>query len=425
MKALIITYGSRGDVQPYLALALGLKESGHEVVLATSERFRAFVEEHGLRYGHMSDDLLAIIDTDKGKDLLEKGSSIVQVVKSSIEMSRQIAPMQRALMAESWEVARDFGPDIIVYHSKAVAAPHIAEKLGIPCVHATPIPMFLPTRAFRFTVLPDWKLGGWYNRASYWPILFLTNRVLGRYTRDFRKRLDLPPVRSFDIRRMSDGSDIPILHGHSEAVLPRPADWPDSAHVTGYWFLDAEKDWTPPSQLTAFLEAGPPPVYVGFGSMAGRDPQRLAHIVVDALQEAGLRGVMASGWGGLKTGELPDTILQIDEAPHAWLLPRMAAVVHHGGAGTTAAGLRAGKPTVIVPFFADQPFWGGLVHEIGAGPKPLGQKKLTAAKLAGALREATGSQEIAETAARIGEEIRAEHGVANAVALIERYAEER
>jgi sterol 3beta-glucosyltransferase len=222
--------------------------------------------------------------------------------------------------------------------------------------------------------------------------------------------------------KMADGSDIPVLHGHSEAVLPRPDDWPQTAHVTGYWFLDVDVDWTPPAELAAFLGADPPPVYVGFGSMSGRDPERLARTVVEALQIAGLRGIIATGWGGLEAGDLPETIFAIDEAPHAWLFPRMAAVVHHGGAGTTAAGLRAGKPTIVVPFFADQPFWGSRVHGIGAGPKPIPRRRLTAQSLAAAMREATGSQDMIAAASQIGERIRSEDGVANAVSLIERYA---
>jgi len=422
MQVLIITYGSRGDVQPYVALGVGLKARGHTVVLATSRRFRSFVEAHGLGYGYMNDDLLAILDTDRGKDLLEKGTSLFQVIKASIRMSRQVAPIQRSLMRESWEVARAVEPDVVVSGTKAAAAPHIAEKLGVGCLLATVIPMFVPTRAFRFVVFPAWKLGVRYNKASYSLIRFVTNRVVAGYVRGFRRELDLPRLRTFDMLRMADGSPIPILHGHSEAVLPRPDDWPPTAYVTGYWFLDAEAGWTPPPVLAAFLEAGPAPVYVGFGSMAGRDPERLARTVVEALQIAGLRGIIAAGWGGLKAGDLPDTILAIDEAPHAWLFPRVAAVVHHGGAGTTAAGLRAGRPTIVVPFFADQPFWGSRVHEIGAGPKPIRRRKLTAEALAAALREATGSAEMIATAAKIGEQIRREDGVGTAVSLIERLA---
>lgn len=422
MKVLILTYGSRGDVQPYVALALGLKTRGHDVVLATSERFRNFVEAHGLRFAALGDELLAIMDTPQGKDLFEKGGGFLQAIKNGVGMLRRVGPLQRQLLRQSWDVARGFGPDIIIYHPKAGAAPHIAEKLGGSCILATLVPMFQPTRAFRFFMAPDRDIGGWLNKASYRLILFLTGRMWSRFIPDFRKSLDLPAPKSFDILAMPDGRSLPVLHAHSEAVLPRPDDWPDTAHVTGYWFLDADETWTPPRALAEFLDAGPPPVYVGFGSMSGRDPEKLAGIVVEALRRAGLRGVLASGWGGLKADDLPDTVLAIEQAPHDWLFPRMATVVHHGGAGSTAAGLRAGKPSVIVPFFGDQPFWGSRVHRLGAGPRPIPRRRLTVERLEKAMREATGSPAMAETAARIGAQIRAEDGVGRAVRLIEQIA---
>jgi len=192
--------------------------------------------------------------------------------------------------------------------------------------------------------------------------------------------------------------------------------------MTGYWFLDDAQEWLPDSKLSAFLDAGPPPVYIGFGSMAGRDPERLGTIAVEALQAAGVRGIIATGWGGLRTGSLPDSILKIDQAPHDWLFPRMAAIVHHGGAGTTAAALRAGKPSVIVPFFGDQPVWARRVYEIGAGARPIPQKKLTAENLASAISNVTGNAGMRRTAEDLGEKIRSENGVDAAVAIIERHA---
>lgn len=422
MKVLILTYGSRGDVQPHVALGRGLKERGHDVLIATAGRFRDFVEGNGLRFGAMTDDLLAIMDTPQGRDLFEKGGNPAGVLRDGLAMLRRVGPLQRELLDQSWDIARDFAPDLIVYHPKAGAAPHIAEKLGIACVLTALAPMFQPTRAFRFFVAPDRDLGGWLNRATFRLTLFATARMWARFIPDFRKSLGLPATKSFDMLETPDGRPIPILHAHSEAVVPRPDDWPDTAHVTGYWFLDAQDEWSPPKHLTEFLDAGPPPVYVGFGSMAGGDPEKLAAIVVEALGRAGLRGIVASGWGGLRTGDLPDTILAIDHAPHGWLFPRMATVVHHGGAGSTAAGLRAGKPSVIVPFFGDQPFWGARVHRLGAGPKPIPRGKLTVERLEKALREATGSPAVAEAAARIGDRIRAEDGVGCAVKLIEAMA---
>lgn len=328
--------------------------------------------------------------------------------------------MQVALMRETWEIAKRVRPDFIIYHPKSGAAPHIAEKLGIGCVLATPIPMFVPTSDRPFPVLPDLKLGGWYNRLSYKVIALLTGLFLGKYIKSFRKDIGLGPLNKFDFLKTNDGKSIPVLHALSEAVLSRPGDWPESAYITGYWFLKRENTWTPPPDLQSFLDAGEPPVYIGFGSMAGRKPQRLATIVIDALQIAGMRGIIATGWGGLTPETLPNSILKIETAPHDWLFPRVAAVVHHGGAGTTAAGLRAGKPSVIIPFFGDQPFWGRQVYLLGAGTKPILQKKLTADNLANAINEAISNPDIQKKAESIGNKIRQEDGIKNAITVIEK-----
>ena len=174
---------------------------------------------------------------------------------------------------------------------------------------------------------------------------------------------------------------MPVLYAYSPTLLP-PPDWPSRFHVTGAWFLDPPPDWQPPPDLVAFLEGGPPPVYVGFGSMTSADPDATLALVLDALSRAGQRGVLLHGWAGLGTGrELPDTVFALDDVPHSWLFPRMAALVHHGGAGTTVAGLRAGIPSVVTPLTADQPSWGRIVHRLGAGPRPIPFRRLTATRL--------------------------------------------
>jgi sterol 3beta-glucosyltransferase len=190
-------------------------------------------------------------------------------------------------------------------------------------------------------------------------------------------------------------------------------------HVTGYWFLGQSGDWQPPAHLLRFLEAGAPPVYVGFGSMSGTSGQERARIVVEALAKAGQRGVLVSGWGGLQADELPEDILMLDNVPHDWLFPHTAAVVHHGGAGTTAAGLRAGKPTVICPFIADQPFWGSVVHELGVGPEPIHQRGLSVENLASAITTTVTNAEMQRCAAVVGDKIRAEDGITTAIEVIE------
>lgn len=184
-----------------------------------------------------------------------------------------------------------------------------------------------------------------------------------QYRNPWRKQiLGLPPApRNFNEMVLADGSPTPTIYPFSEHVVPRPTDWPASTISPGYWFLDRQSTWQPPTDLAAFLESGPPPVYIGFGSMAGLDSAKKAQAVVNALLKTGRRGIIATGWGGLSAETLPDTIFKLQAAPHDWLFDHVSAVVHHGGAGTTAAGLRAGRPTVICPFFGDQPFWGRRV----------------------------------------------------------------
>ena len=212
---------------------------------------------------------------------------------------------------------------------------------------------------------------------------------------------------------------MPVLYGFSPAVIPVPADWDGNTHVTGYWFVDEIDGWTPPSALLDFLEAGTPPVYIGFGSMSNRNPRETAELIIRALKQIGQRAILLSGWGGLHSEDLPDSIFMIDSIPHSWLFPRVAAVVHHGGASTTAAGLRAGIPSVIVPFFGDQPFWGRRVAELGVGPNPIPRGKLTSERLANAIQQAVTDKGMHERAASLGAKIQTEDGIARAAEVIE------
>jgi len=418
-KILILTYGSRGDVQPYVALGQGLQRAGHEVTLATSDRFEQFVTDHGLQYGFMSDDMLAIMDTDTGRDLMENTTNVFAVVGRTLSLMKQVGPMQTKLMQESWEAAERAQPDIILFHPKAYAGPHLAEKLGIPVIMALVIPMMVPTGEHPNMGFPNLPLGRGYNRATYRFVNSMMKLSGGKHVRELRAKIGLPPQKKFDMLQTTDGQPMMVIHGVSKHVDPPPADWPDTSLTTGYWFLDSGEDWTPPPELAAFLEAGPKPVYVGFGSMSGRNPERLTRIVIDALEKAGKRAVMITGWGGLSADHLPDSILKLDQAPHDWLFPRMAAVIHHGGAGTTAGALRAGRPNIIVPFFGDQPFWGKRVQELGVGSAPIPQKKLTADKLARAIVEVTSNAEMQQKAEELGARIRQEDGIGEAVKVIE------
>ena len=208
------------------------------------------------------------------------------------------------------------------------------------------------------------------------------------------------------------------LYGFSPAVIPRPADWGGRTHVTGYWFLDPAPGWTPPADLVAFLQNGPPPVYVGFGSMGSRKPEETTDMVLQALAETGQRGVLLAGWEGMRAERLPDSVYLAGPVPHSWLFPKMAAVVHHGGAGTTAARLMSGVPSVVVPFFGDQGFWGRKVADLGVRPSPVPRKQLSAERLAAAIQQAINDEGMRKRAASIGGQIRAEERAARAAEII-------
>ncbi|GLI26730.1 glycosyl transferase family 1 [Agromyces rhizosphaerae] len=419
-RVLVTTVGSRGDVQPYLALAKGLQGAGHDVTLATCERFGPFAAEHGVPFVALSDEILQLLDTDAGRDAIEESTGLFGMLKTNVKLAKAAGPINERLMHDVWAAAQAVQPEVMVYHPKALAAPHVAEKLGATPVLGVVVPATVATRDFPIVGLPAWRLGAWYNRLTY-RLTALGYANYDTMVNRFRtETLGLPKRKGAALAATThDGRPVPVVHGISEQLLPRPADWPEWASLTGYWFLDAPGEWTPSPELVEFLEAGDSPVYVGFGSMAGRNPERLTRAVVEALETAGLRGVIATGWGGMDAGGLPDTVLRIDEAPHDWIFPRVAAVVHHGGAGTTAAGLRAGRPTVVCPFIVDQFFWGCLVAEAGVGSTPVPQKQLTGERLAAALREVTTDAGIRERADAMGRRIRAEDGVAAAVAQIE------
>ena len=422
MRALILTIGTRGDVQPYIALARGLMHAGHDVAICTATRFESFVTEHGVAYLPMADDLLEILDTSEGRARLEGLTNVFDFIRIAFKMIPRASRAQRTMNADAWAACEAFQPDVIVYHQKIYAAPHFAERLGIPAVLGLLIPTLVPTGAWPAIGFPNFgasALARTGNRATYRFLHTMIRLMGGTHVRRWCREHN-EPVRPIRVLHTPRGRPITVLHAHSQHLVPRPPDWPTNAHITGNWVLDTTDEWTPPAHLASFLDAGEPPVAIGFGSMASGDPARTTRLVLDAVRRAGVRAVLLTGWGGLDPADIPESVCVVDQAPHDWLYPRCAAVVHHGGAGTTAASLRAGRPTVICPFFGDQPFWGARVHEAGAGPSPLMHKKLTAERLAAMIREALDTPSMRERAETIGAGMRTEHGVASAIAVLER-----
>jgi sterol 3beta-glucosyltransferase len=416
MRIAILTTGTRGDLQPYLALALGLQAKGHDVVLCGPENFAEWVIGHGIEFVPGGIDIQALLQSPEGREM---------VAGNPIAIIRNFRDIGTKLMAGTIDASTQAakGADLILYHPKVPIAVDLAEAWNIPIAATALQPILVPTAAFPLLVFGAKSLGARLNRWSY--ILLRGQRVVfAKQLNKWRTEvLDLPPLGRFANAAVLNGKPIPVIHAISEAIIPRPDDWPEYAHLSGYWFLKDQSGWMPSPEFQTFLDAGAPPVYVGFGSMTDKDPAAKARITIDALERANCRGVIATGWGGLDTAELPDTVFQIDSAPHDKLFPLMSAVVHHGGAGTTAAAFQAGKPQIVVPYFGDQPYWGARVEGLGVGPPPLPQKRITAKKLARAIRAAVRDKNMSSHAETIAHQLATEDGVSKAITIIEGYGE--
>jgi sterol 3beta-glucosyltransferase len=422
MRIRIITIGSQGDVRPYVALGVGLQSAGHDVRIVTHPGFESLVREHHLDFAPVAGDPREQADNQQLRALHDNGRNLFQWWRTFNEVD---APLMRQRLRDCWEACSD-AEVIIVSVLPYLFGYAISKKLNIPLVRAFYFPVS-PTRSYPADFVPkSLSFSGGLNLASYQvqrQVLWLVARpwVAGAY-RDVFGSVSLPIREPFG---ELDRQQQLLLYCYSPSVSPPPADWGAWIDVTGYWFLDRPTNWTPPPALAAFLDKGPPPVYIGgFGSMTNREPAEIARAVVRALATTGQRAIVLTGWGGLSPDELPPEIFAVDWVPFDWLLPRVAAAVHHGGAGTTAASLRAGVPTIVVPFFLDQFYWGRRVFELGVGPRPILRKRLDAENLATALRVATTDAGMRERAAALGKRIRAEDGVARAVATLERHSKQ-
>ncbi|WP_328475958.1 glycosyltransferase [Actinoplanes sp. NBC_00393] len=388
----VVTLGTRGDVVPFLALGSALRDAGHRFTIATHGSLRTHVEGAGLGFAALP---------------VEFGTS---GPLTSTELARVLAghwlEVGRAVAAASKDA------DLLLLGASGWIGYHVAQARGVPSMGAFLQPLE-PTRAFPPALLTTRSLGGWGNLTAARAFRLLGQAPFARQTAALRRELGLPPRSPAATFRQMDAERWPVLHGFSPAVVPPPADWPAYRPVTGYW-------WPPPGgelspRLQRFLDDGEPPVFVGFGSMTG-------HQLSDLIHRTGCRAVVQGSAGPDRAG--PDragadsrNVLAVGDEPHAALFPRVAVAVHHAGAGTTAAALRAGVPAVCVPFTADQPFWAHRVAALGAGPPPLRRRGLTWQRLAGAIEAARGCR---PGAAAIAAKLAAEDGVGRAVAEITR-----
>jgi sterol 3beta-glucosyltransferase len=415
VKVLIMTLGTRGDVQPFVALARGLTAAGHDAVLAAPHRFDEFVRSRGVDFAGIDDGPMRLMDS---------GAAVVEDVATGglgkkLALAKQMPALFTRTLEDCWTVAEDAGADLVVHNGQVIAGQHVAERLGRPAVLALPIPMYVPTREFPAPGVPVPRLVP--NRVTFLGMKGVA-MMFGRTVDRWRATLGLPRRRGrHDPLRAPDGSPAPVLHAISRHVLPRPADWPATAAMTGYWFLTDPEPAPLPQALTEFLDAGEPPVFIGFGSMFGADPAATTATVLAAARQAGVRAIIGTAWGGL-TPETGSDVFAIGEVPFDQLFPKVAAVIHHGGAGTIAAAAAAGRPQVVCPFVADQPFWGDRMRQLGVAPEPIHQRRLDPDRLAAAIDRAATDPALAIAADGLGQLIRTENGVHEAVRQLEEIA---
>ncbi len=402
MHITILALGSRGDIQPYAALGNGLKAAGHQVRMITFESFAALVAENGLDFHPIRGDARTLV--------ANAGANTLALIRSFSALAEGYArDLSAPHLAET---------DLILNQLPAgLYGFDLAEKYGVPMALASVIPL-TRTRAFPLMGFPNLPLPG-YPQMTY----TLGEQMAWQMFRDvinrWRKQvLALPPVPLRGYFNRFGTQEIPILNGFSRHVVPRPDDWGGHIHITGYWFAE-DDHWQPPDDLQAFIEAGSPPVFIGFGSMPVKDPRKTTAVILEALRQSGQRAILHAGWANLGDQPLPASVFKIHYAPYGWLFPRMAMLIHHGGSGTTAFGLRSGVPSCAVPFVFDQFYWGKRIAALGAGPDPVPYARLNAARLCKIIQHGVEDPEMRCQANKLGQKIGAENGLENAICKIE------
>ncbi|MFJ9669936.1 glycosyltransferase [Streptomyces sp. NPDC101221] len=400
MRILIAAAGSRGDVAPYTGLGAELRRAGYDVALAATDAFAPLAHDAGLEFRSLPAGTRAGGDVTGKRDLMRSAAAFITE------------------LGQGFADAVGHGTDLLLLST--TTAPlgwHVTEATGIPSLGVYLQPT-APTGDFPPVVTGSRSLGRLANRATGRFALRMADRVYTQAVTQLRHRLALSPASPSEVRRRQEQANWPILHGFSTALVPRPSDWRPGLDVVGNWWPHHDPAERLPAALEDFLSAGPRPVLIGFGSMASGDGERLSEIAVRALRRVGLRGILQSGSAHLAADG--DDVLTIGDVPHALLFPRLAAVVHHGGAGTSAATLRAGVPAVTVPVTADQPFWAGRLAALGAATAPIPFRSLTAERLADSLHQAVKRQSHSRAAARAAQHMATEDGTGQAIKTIRR-----
>ncbi|MDI9313979.1 MAG: glycosyltransferase [Hydrotalea sp.] len=455
-KILIITNGTRGDVDPFIGLAQGLIKRGHTPIICAPIAFKNVIMEHGIDYAYMNNGLPKIVKSEIGRSIMESSASVMRYVQSGVRVKAILRPSYRRQLDETYRAAQNTAPDLIIFNHVAIYGYHVARELHIPAMVAISSPILIPTADMAHLLFPQlsWlnRFGGWYNRMTYhvfFKIVELVSfflvrewQVENKFERHsnkivfYKKAIHRPRGDSKSLSKAVNklfNKPLTIMHHYSSALSPRAKDWGRNILITGYWFRkDKKRLWQPPKTLVDFIAKckaqGKPPIYVGFGSMTAsrKTMQRVITTVGKTVEATDIRLVVGVGWSkhdwqamAVDNPAVADRIYYLDEAPHDWLFPQMAGIMHHGGAGTTAAAFRAMKPSIICPFFADQHFWARRVRATHSGIGSISLKKINQRNLTAAFHQITTDKKMIANAKKIGAQINREDGVAVAIKLIE------
>ncbi|OVA01454.1 UDP-glucuronosyl/UDP-glucosyltransferase [Macleaya cordata] len=417
LKIAILVVGTRGDVQPFLAMAKRLQEFGHYVRLATHVNFRTFVKSAGIDFYPLGGDPRVLAGyMARNKGFLPSGPGEISIQRKQLKAI--IDSLLPACTEPDLDTGAPFRAQAIIANPPSYGHAHVAEALGVP-LHIFFTMPWTPTHEFPHPLARVPQSAGY--RLSYLVVDLIIWWGIRGFINDFRKRkLKLAPIAYFSTYHGSI-SHLPTGYMWSPHLVPKPSDWGISVDVLGFCFLNLGAKYQPQKEFLDWIRVGPKPIYIGFGSMPLEDAKKTTDIILESLKDAGQRGIIGRGWGDLGIfPEVPDNVFLLDDCPHDWLFPHCAAVVHHGGAGTTATGLRAGCPTTIVPFFGDQFFWGDRIHQIGLGPTPIPISELSIEGLSNAIRFML-QPEVKERALELAKKIENEDGVAAAVDAFHRH----
>lgn len=413
MRINIMALGSRGDVQPFVPLGRALQSAGHTVKIATFSLFESMVRRAGLDFHYIRGDAKTLVRTAAGGGLLNRNIDPVRAFRA---LKQSYGQLTKTLPED---IARLNKCDLILNQLPAsLFGIDLADHYGVPWAIVTVIPL-TRTSARPLIGFPQALafLPG-YNALTYRVGEQIGWQLFRKAVNDLREnQWGLPPHPLFGPYGRIYTNEVPVICGFSKHVVPREPDWGDNVQMTGWWHPN-DPHWAPPAKLVNFLKSGPRPVFIGFGSMPIRKPERALGLIINALRISDQRAVLHSGWADL-SGELPKNIYGIDYASYDWLFPRMVAVVHHGGSGTSGSGFRAGVPSIILPFGFDQFYWGKRAAQLGVGPKPIPFEELSAERLAKTIRSAVSDRELIRQASKLGDKLRKENGISRAVEIIE------